>query len=262
MRTTSWCAGTVPGPPNARRHAASRRWSGAGSGAVAASTCTRRRTLTPPLWRLPGAPLRLLLTAAGPAPLPSTVTFINAYVHGPSNQQLAAGTGTGTDQDLPFQQVRSCGGVKYLNPRPSLLSDLGGAWRRGKHARTAARLGMSRSMRGEQSQHVRIKAASVGGVVKKPRAMDMMGAGRGALEVHDDAARRYHRWSVDFHGTVVPGLVFKDDERLKDGLVGRSRSARPCGRPRFRGETAQLKLPGGDWIDGQDTLSWCDVETV
>jgi hypothetical protein len=34
-------------------------------------------------------------------------------------------------------------------------------------------------MRGEQSRHVRIKAAPVGGVVKKPRAMDMMGAGRG-----------------------------------------------------------------------------------
>jgi hypothetical protein len=138
MRTTSWCAGTVPGPPNARRHAASRRWSGAGAGAVAASTCTRRRTLTPPL--------RLLLTAAGPAPLPSTVTFINAYVHGPSNQQLAAGTGTGTDQDLPFQQVRSCGGVKYSNPRPSLLSDPGLALRKACKNRGAA---------GNEQEHAR-----------------------------------------------------------------------------------------------------------
>jgi hypothetical protein len=148
MRTTSWCAGTVPGPPNARRHAASRRWSGAGagSGAVAASTCTRRRTLTPPLWRLPGPPLRLLLTAAGPAPLPSTVTFINAYVHGPSSQQLAAGTGRGTDQDLPFQQVRSCCGVKYLNPRPSLLSDPGLAPRKACKNRGAA---------GNEQEHAR-----------------------------------------------------------------------------------------------------------
>lgn len=100
----------------------------------------------------------------------------------------------------------------------------------------------------------------MGGVVKKPRAMDMMGAGRGAAG--GPRRRGAAIPPVDFHGTVVPGLVLQDDGRLKDGLVGRSRSARPGGRPRFRGETAQLKLLGGDWIDGQDTLSWCDVETV
>ena len=93
MRATSSCAGSVPGPPNARRHAASSLWSGAG--AVVASTCTRRRTLTPPLRRLPGASLRRLLTAAGaqPPPLPSTV-FINTYVR--TSPQLTAASSSGS----------------------------------------------------------------------------------------------------------------------------------------------------------------------
>ena len=79
MRATSSGAGTVPGPRNARRHAASSRWSsGVGAGATFASTWTRGRTLTPALSRrLLLASLRPFTAVATPWLRPSaTATFV------------------------------------------------------------------------------------------------------------------------------------------------------------------------------------------
>ena len=97
-----------------------------------------------------------------------------------------------------------------------------------------------RGAAGNDQEHAWGGEQSLGGWCgEKPRAMDVMGAGRGLA----GGPRRRGAVipPVDFHGTVVRGLVFQDG-RLDDGrklwLVV-LRSARPGGRPRFRGETAQ-----------------------
>lgn len=217
-RDTSAGAGTVPGPPNATRQAASSRPSGV-RGAASAWTrhLVRRRTLTPPPpLRPPAASRRRRLTASTAPRLPST--FINST--GPSDPNQARSTAS----QFAAAEVEQRPADDH--PRFNLRASCAPTTRPENPRRR-------REARADNEQGGDIKAACY--MLLATRTVAVKNRGRGSARGDTSGFRG---------GTVFGGHGLDEmrGRRLWLALLARGLvSPFLPGRPRFRGKTARAR---------------------